>query len=139
MIPVDEQVQSTTMTHQPRRRKSNERVIQDSVVTVGSLMFLASFVLMLETNLRDNGWQESRNTRITICSYCLAIVVFSLMFGLYFWSRIRKTCRRQPEENISVSYTRHRLTPDACIFFFCIVIKVLWLQLCFESFKIDSE
>lgn len=85
------------------RRKSNERAIQDSVVIIGLLMFLVSFGLLIETNLRHNGWNESRNKKIAVCVSFLVFGAFSALFGFYIWKRWPKDCSQTPQRNPSVS------------------------------------
>lgn len=95
----------TRLRVQPR--KPNERAIQDSIVIIGSLMFLSSFGLLVETNLRDNGWRESDRKKITVFSSCFAFALFSMFFILYFLKRWKKSCRRhatqQSDQNVSES------------------------------------
>jgi hypothetical protein len=68
-------------------------------------MFLASFALLFESNLRDNGWNESKRKKITVLASSLAFMVFSGFFMLYIWKRFGKNCRRpepfQLNQNVS--------------------------------------
>lgn len=76
-----------------RRRNSNEQSIKDSVAVIGSIMLFLSFCLLLEANLRDNGWNESSEQRITALCACFGIISIASLFGLYLYFRMRKTCR----------------------------------------------
>lgn len=80
-------------TPRRRRRKSNEQAIKDSVVIIGSLLMFLAFGLLLEENISNNGWSESRENKITICATFLGILVFSALFGFYIYSRTKKSCR----------------------------------------------
>jgi cytoskeletal protein RodZ len=68
-------------------------------------MFLASFALLFESNLRDNGWSESKRKKITALASLLAFMVFSGFLILYIWKRYHEKSEQteDPQLNQNVS------------------------------------
>lgn len=107
----------------PRRiRRSNEQPIKDAVIiigqicnyrdienynnqsSIGSIMIFMTFGLLLEANIRDDGWNDSNEKKFTILCTFLGLILFSLVFGVYLSSKIAN-CKKTSEpiniENVS--------------------------------------
>lgn len=56
-----------------------------------------TFGLLLEANIRDDGWNDSSEKKITILCTFLGLIVFSTIFGIYLSSRMTKNCKRTVE------------------------------------------
>jgi len=64
------------------------------MVALGSLVMFMSFALLMEHNVKENGFYESTAKQVTILCSGVGLTFFFIAPALYFYFRLRKSCTR---------------------------------------------